>query len=44
MDLQKLAIEKFGADRAEELRQDIQLVAEDLEKLRTVEIGLDDEP
>lgn len=44
MDLQDIATEKFGRERAEELRQDLRQLAEDLELLRSFRVELDDEP
>jgi hypothetical protein len=44
MDLQDIAKEKFGPQRAEALRQDVQQLAEDLERLRSFRIELEDEP
>jgi hypothetical protein len=44
MDLQKFAEQKFGKQRAEELREDIQQVEDDLERLRSVPLELEDEP
>jgi hypothetical protein len=42
--LQRLAAEKFGSTRAEELREDIRLLAAEIESLRAYEIGFEDEP
>ena len=44
MDLQEKAVEKFGEDRASELRVEIDQLAADLEKLRAARIEVDDEP
>jgi len=38
------AEEKFGKERAEQLRSDLQQVAEDLEQVRTASLENDDEP
>ena len=43
-DIADIARQKFGPERAAELREDIRQLAEDLEKLRHVQTGLDDEP
>jgi hypothetical protein len=44
MEFQEKAMEKFGEDRASELRSEIDLLAADLEKLRAARIEVDDEP
>jgi hypothetical protein len=38
------AEEKFGKERAEQLRSDLQQVAEDLEQVRSASLESDDEP
>jgi hypothetical protein len=38
------ATEKFGGERAEELRPEIQRLAEELVAVRSFELGHDDEP
>ena len=38
------AEEKFGKERAEQLRSDLQQVAEDLEQVRSASLENDDEP
>ena len=38
------AEEKFGKERAEQLRSDIEQAAGDLEKLRAIPVEIDDEP
>ena len=42
--LDRSAEEKFGRDRAEELRVDTQQLAADLLKLYTVSLDIEDEP
>jgi hypothetical protein len=44
MNLQQAAEEKFGRDRAEELRLEIGQLAVEIEKLRSVPLDLEDEP
>jgi len=44
MDLFKEAAEKIGQTRAEELRQDIVQLENDLRKLRSMPVELEDEP
>ena len=44
MDLMKKAEDQFGKDRAEELRPEIEQLASELEKLRSVSLQIDDEP
>ena len=44
MDPFTTAEEKLGARRSEELRDEIDQLIEDLEKLRSVPLELDDEP
>jgi hypothetical protein len=44
MDPFTTAEEKLGASRAEELRDEIDQLTEDLEKLRSIPLELDDEP
>jgi hypothetical protein len=38
------AEEKFGKDRTEQLRSDIELAADDIEKIRAIPLQIDDEP
>ena len=38
------AVEKFGEERAGQMRSDIQQVAEDLEQVRTASLENDDDP
>jgi hypothetical protein len=44
MDLKDIAKEKLGSERADELSQDLQQLAEDLERIRSFRIELEDEP
>ena len=44
MNFQQMAEEKFGQERAEELRSDIEQLRADIEKLRSVPLDFDDEP
>lgn len=44
MNLQEIAEEKFGKERAEELRFEIEQLAAEIEKLRSVPLDIDDEP
>ena len=44
MDLFKIAEEKFGKERAEQLRPEIEQLAAEIEKLRSVPLDIDDEP
>jgi len=44
MDLIKKAEDKFGKDRAEELRPDLELVMSEIKKLRSVDLDTGDEP
>ena len=44
MNFQQMAEEKFGKERAEELRSEIEQLRADLEKLRSMALELDDEP
>ena len=44
MNFQQMAEEKFGKERAEELRSDIEQLRADIEKLRSVPLDFDDEP
>jgi len=39
-----MAEEKFGKERAEELRSEIEQLRADIEKLRSMTLELDDEP
>jgi hypothetical protein len=38
------ADERFGKERAEQLRSDIELTADDIEKLRAIPLQVEDEP
>jgi hypothetical protein len=38
------AAEKFGTERTEQLRSDIELAADDLEKIRAIPLQIEDEP
>jgi hypothetical protein len=38
------ADEKFGKERAEQLRSDIEQTADDIEKLRAIPLQIEDEP
>ena len=38
------AVEKFGKERTEQLRSDIELAADDLEKIRAIPLQIEDEP
>jgi hypothetical protein len=40
----KTAEEKFGTERAEQLRRDIEQLALETEKLRSIPLEIDDEP
>ena len=42
MDLIKKAEDQFGKDRAEELRSELEQVASEIEKLRSVDLETDD--
>ena len=48
MEIQKVlfsrADEKFGKERAEQLRSDIEQAAADLEKIRSIPLQIEDEP
>jgi len=44
MDLKDIASEKLGPERAEALGQDLQQLVEDLERIRSFRIELEDEP
>ena len=44
MDLEEKAVQKFGEDRASELTSEIDLLAADLEKLRSFPLDVNDEP
>ena len=44
MNLQQVAEEKFGKERAEQLRSEIEQLTAELEKLCSVPLDLDDEP
>jgi hypothetical protein len=43
MNLQERADEKFGKTRADELQSDIKQLSEEIEKLRSVPMDIDDE-
>jgi hypothetical protein len=38
------AEEKFGKERAQQLRSDIELAADDIDKIRAVPLQVEDEP
>jgi hypothetical protein len=38
------ADEKFGKERVEQLRSDIELAADDIEKIRAIPLQIEDEP
>jgi hypothetical protein len=42
--LQQVAQDKFGKERAEELRSDLEQLADDIRKLRSTPVELEDEP
>ena len=44
MNLQETAEEKFGKKRADELQAEIKQLLEEIEKLRSVPMEIDDEP
>jgi hypothetical protein len=44
MDLHNAAQDRFGKTRAEELRSEIDALAEDILKIRSVPVEQDDEP
>jgi hypothetical protein len=44
MDLFKTAEEKFGTERAEELRSEIEQLEAEIQKLFSVPLNIDDEP
>ena len=44
MDLKEAAQTKFGNDRAEELTNDLEQLADDIRKLRSIPIEPEDEP
>jgi hypothetical protein len=44
MDPFKTAEEKFGKERAEQLRKELEQLAADIEKLRSVALDVDDAP
>ena len=44
MDSFKTAEEKFGKERAEQLRSEIEQLAAELQKLRSAALDLEDEP
>ena len=39
-----MAEEKFGKERAEQLRAEIEALAADIEQIRAFEVEIDDEP
>jgi hypothetical protein len=44
MNLQQTAEEKFGKERAEELRSEIQELTAEIEKLRAATVDINDKP
>jgi hypothetical protein len=44
MDLYDAAQDRFGKTRAEELRPEVEVLAEDIRKIRAVTVEQDDEP
>ena len=44
MNFTKSAEEKFGQDRADELRPELEQLASEIEKLRSVRLDIEDEP
>jgi len=44
MDLHDAAHDRFGKNRAEELRSEIDALAEEIRKIRSVPVEQDDEP
>ena len=44
MDAFKTAEEKFGPERAEQLRRELEQLDADLEKLRSIPLNIDDAP
>jgi len=44
MDLYDAAQDRFGKTRAEELRLEVEVLAEDIRKIRAVTVEQDDEP
>ena len=44
MNFQQAAEEKFGKERAEELRPEIEQLQADIDKLRSMPLDFDDEP
>jgi hypothetical protein len=44
VNFQQMAEEKFGKERAEELRSEIEQLRVDIEKLRSMALEFDDEP
>jgi hypothetical protein len=38
------ADEKFGKERTEQLRPDVELAADDIEKIRAIPLQIEDEP
>ena len=44
MNFQQTAQDKFGKDRAEEIRSDLEQLADDIRKLRSTPVELEDEP
>jgi hypothetical protein len=43
-ELYRCAVEKLGHERAEALRQDLELMAQELRALELYNLGFDDEP
>jgi hypothetical protein len=44
MDLHDAAEDRFGKTRAEELRPEVEVLAEDIRRIRSVTLEQDDEP
>jgi len=44
MDAFKIAEDKFGKERGEQLRSEIEELAAEIEKLRSVPVDMEDEP
>jgi hypothetical protein len=44
MDLHDVAQDRFGKSRAEELRSEVDTLAEDIRRIRSVPVEQDDEP
>ena len=43
-ELERRAEQRFGRERAQELRNDLQLMARELEALESYDVGFEDEP